>query len=183
MSTPRTRRPPRDRGDGSELTRVTTRVSDRPSALANARRTTSELRDHGGTRVNKGGPGKGSEPLRAVRVLVVEDEAVVAMLLAEVLVGMGHGVCAIEATEADAVAAAVRCRPDLMIVDAQLGDGSGVSAVEEILRTGFVPHVFVSGDALRVHALRPSAVVIQKPFRESDLARAIQCALGAAAAS
>lgn len=119
--------------------------------------------------------------MRADRVLVVEDDAVIATLLAEVLEGMGHDVCAIEATEADAVAAANRCRPDLMIVDARLGDGSGVSAVEEILRAGFVPHVFVSGDALRVQALRPGALVIQKPFRESDLARAIQHALGGAA--
>jgi FixJ family two-component response regulator len=65
-----------------------------------------------------------------------------------------------------------------MIVDERLGDGSGVSAVEEILRTGFVPHVFITGDSKRIQALRPRAVVIQKPFRESDLVRAIQCALG-----
>ena len=118
--------------------------------------------------------------MRALRILVVEDEAVIAMLLAEVLTGMGHHVCAIAATEAKAVAAAVRCRPDLMIVDARLRDGSGVAAVEEILRTGFVPHVFVSGDPLRVQALRPGAVVIQKPFFKSDLVRAIQRALDAA---
>jgi CheY-like chemotaxis protein len=118
--------------------------------------------------------------MSALRVLVVEDEAVIAMLFAEVLTGMGHDVCAIESTEADAVAAAVRYRPDLMIVDARLGDGSGVSAVEEILRTRFVPHVFVSGDTLRDQALSPGAVVLQKPFVESDLVRAIQRALGAA---
>jgi CheY-like chemotaxis protein len=119
--------------------------------------------------------------MRALRVLVVEDNAIIGMLLAGVLAGMGHDVCAIEATEADAVTTATRCGPDLMFVDVQLGDGSGVSAVEKILRTGFVPHVFVSGDTLGVRALRPDAVVIQKPFRESDLARAIQRALGAAA--
>ncbi|WP_342236381.1 response regulator [Inquilinus sp. OTU3971] len=118
--------------------------------------------------------------MAALRVLLVEDEAVIAMLLAEVLGGMGYEVCAIEATEADAVAAAMRCRPDLMIVDARLGAGSGVSAVETILRARPVPHVFVSGDPSSVQALRPDAVVMQKPFREADLARAIQRALGAA---
>jgi CheY-like chemotaxis protein len=120
--------------------------------------------------------------MRALRVLIVEDEAVIAMLFAEVLASMGHDVCAIEATEADAVAAAIRCRPDLMIVDARLRDGSGVSAVEKILRTGFIPHVFVSGDTFEIQAVRPSAVVIRKPFFESDLVQAIQRALGAAAA-
>jgi DNA-binding response OmpR family regulator len=116
--------------------------------------------------------------MRALRVLVVEDDAMIAMLLVEVLAEMGHDVCAIETSEDAAVAAAVRCRPDFMIVDARLGDGSGVSAVEKMHRTGSIPHVFVSGDISMVTALRPDAVVIQKPFRESDLARAIQCALG-----
>ena len=115
--------------------------------------------------------------MKADRVLVVEDDAVIAMLLSEVLAGMGHDVCAIEGTEADAVATADRCRPDLMIVDARLGEGSGVAAVEAILSGGFVPHLFVSGDALRVRALRPDALVIQKPYREADLAHAIQCAV------
>jgi two-component system, response regulator PdtaR len=121
--------------------------------------------------------------MKALRVLVVEDDAVIGMLLADMLAEMGHDVCAIEATEADAVAAAVRCRPNLMIVDARLGDGSGLSAVEEILRTGLVPHLFISGDTFGVQARSPGAVVIQKPFRESDLAWAIQRTLGVAAVS
>ena len=120
-------------------------------------------------------------PPAALRILLVEDEAVIAALLAEVLAGLGHEVCAIEATEINAVAAADRYRPGLMIVDARLGDGSGVSAVEEILRARFVPHVFISGDVAKVHALRPEAVVLQKPFHEPELVRAIQRALEAGA--
>jgi len=115
--------------------------------------------------------------LTALRVLVVEDDALIGMLLAEMLTGMGHDVCAVEVTEADAVTAAARCRPDLMIVDVRLGDGSGVDAVAEIHRTGPVPHVFVSGDISNVKALQPGAVIIQKPYREADLARVIRRAL------
>jgi response regulator of citrate/malate metabolism len=74
---------------------------------------------------------------------------------------MGHDVCAIKSTEADAVTAAIRCRPDLMIVDVWLGDGSGISAVDEILRTGPVSHMFVSGDISNVQALKPGTVFIQ----------------------
>lgn len=117
--------------------------------------------------------------MKVLRVLVMEDDAIISTLLAEVLTGMGHDVFAIEATEADAVAAAAQRRPDLMIVDARLRDGNGISAVEEILRAGFVPHVFISGDASGIQTLRPGAVVIQKPFREPDLVRAIQRALSA----
>jgi len=120
-----------------------------------------------------------STPTKVLRVLVVEDEAFIAMLYADLLVDMGHVVCAIETTEADAVAAAARHKPDLMIVDAGLRDGSGMSAVTEILRSGFVPHVFVTGNDRAVQASRPDAVVLQKPFRDPDLARAIQRALSA----
>jgi CheY-like chemotaxis protein len=122
-----------------------------------------------------------SRPMKSLRVLVVEDDAFIAMLLAELLAGMGHDVCATAATEADAVTAAMRYRPDLMIVDGRLGGGSGVSAVEEILRAGPLAHVFVSGDAGRIQARRPGAVVLRKPFRQDELVRAIEKALAAAA--
>jgi CheY-like chemotaxis protein len=112
-----------------------------------------------------------------LQVLLVEDDGVVAMLLEHVLSSMGHDVCATEVTEADAVAAAARHRPDLMIVDSRLAEGSGVGAVDGVLRERFVPHVFVSGDALAVRALRPRAVVIEKPFNERELAQAIGLAL------
>ena len=124
-----------------------------------------------------------SESIKALRVLVVEDEILIGMLLADALGAMGYEVCAIEATETGAVAAAARCNPDLMIVDARLRQGSGVSAVEEILRTGWIPHVFVSGETSTIQALRPGAIVIQKPFRDMELDRAIQRALDATASS
>jgi CheY-like chemotaxis protein len=56
--------------------------------------------------------------MKALRILVVEDDAMIAMLLADMFAAMGHDVCAIERTEAGAVAAATLCKPDLMIVDA-----------------------------------------------------------------
>jgi len=127
---------------------------------------------------NEGGSTE-KAPTRALRVLVVEDDALIGILLAETLEEMGYEICAIEATEAGAVDAARRCRPDLMVVDAWLGDGTGISAVEKILRTGFIPHLFVSGDISKIRPMRPDAVMLQKPFNEIDLALAIARALGA----
>jgi CheY-like chemotaxis protein len=97
------------------------------------------------------------------------------------LEAMGHDVCAIETTEAAAVTAAAQYRPDLMVVDARIDDGSGVSAVDKILRTGFVPYLFISGNISNIRALRPDAVVLEKPFREPELTRAIQRAIDIAA--
>lgn len=121
----------------------------------------------------------GSQAMTALRVLVVEDDALIGMLMADVLTGMGHQVCAVEATEAGAIAAAARCKPELMVVDAQLREGDGITAVEKILRNGFIPHVFVSGAVAGIQAQRPDAIVIQKPFQDTDLARAIARALAA----
>ena len=120
------------------------------------------------------------ELMKALRVLVIEDDALIAMLLSELLAGMGHDVCATAATEAEAVSAAACYKPDLMIVDAGLGRGSGVAAVEEILHAGPLAHLFISGDAGRIRTRKPGAIVVHKPFREAELARAIDMALAAA---
>ncbi len=118
--------------------------------------------------------------MTVLRILVVEDDANIGMLLAEMLAGMGHEVCAVEATEAGAVGAAIRLKPDFMIVDVSLGDESGVSAVDQILRNRMVPHVFMSATRVRV----PSAdsIVLQKPFKESELVQAMERVLGRATA-
>jgi CheY-like chemotaxis protein len=115
--------------------------------------------------------------MTVLRIVVAEDDLIIGTLLGETLAGMGHAVCAIETTEAGAVNAAARCCPDLMIVDLRLGEGSGVRAIDAIIRLGPMPHVFVTGDIAEIAALRPHAVAIQKPFRVADLARAIQQAL------
>ncbi len=117
--------------------------------------------------------------MKALRTLVVEDDAMIGGLLAETLEGLGHTVCAVESNVANAVTAAALWRPDLMIVDVGLGEASGVAAVNEILRSGFVPHVFVTGDTVRGMPLGPETILIQKPFRVSDLERAIQQAITA----
>ncbi len=115
--------------------------------------------------------------MKPLRILIVEDEVVIAILLGEVLKGMGHEVCAIEGAEADAIAAARRCKPDLMIVDEHLGDGSGLTVVEEVLRDGPVPYIFATGDIFRIRRLMPDAVIMEKPYHETELARAIRRAM------
>jgi hypothetical protein len=50
---------------------------------------------------------------------------------------------------------------------------------EEILRAGPLAHMFISGDAEKAEA-QLDAVVVRKPFREAELARAIDAALATA---
>ena len=66
----------------------------------------------------------------------MEDNVLIGMLCAEALSEMGHTVCAIVATESDAVSAAAQHEPDLMIVDVSLDEGSGVSASKKYYDPG-----------------------------------------------
>ena len=110
-------------------------------------------------------------------ILLVENDAVIASLLSEMLEGVGPRVCSVEATEAGAVSAAARHEPDLMIVDANLDAGTGAGAMEQITRARPVRCVLMSGYDSKMPV--PSAVMLRKPFKEADLVCAIQLAMDA----
>ncbi len=115
--------------------------------------------------------------MKRLQIMIVEDDAMIAFLLGEILSGLGHDVCASEGTEEGAIAAALRCKPDLMIVDEHLGHGSGLRVVDAVLANEPVPHVFVSGDTRPIARRRPHAVIVEKPYSEADLERAINKAM------
>jgi len=118
--------------------------------------------------------------MRPLRIVVVEDDAIIATLFGDLLAIMGHHVCASVASEGAAVDAAQTWSPDLMIVDERLGLGSGVAAMLTILQSGFVPHVYVTTHEVRVRDIEPNAVIVSKPFREIDLVDGMRQALSAA---
>lgn len=115
--------------------------------------------------------------MTGLNILVAEDDALLAMLLAELLETMGHTVCATETTEAGAVQAAATYLPDLMILDCHLASGTGVGAAQQICKIRQVAHVFVTGDSSTIAAVGPLSVTIEKPYSERTLARAIDRAL------
>ncbi len=108
-----------------------------------------------------------------LRILLVEDDANIREVLAETLEGLGYAVCGTAATQAEAIAIASRCKPDLMIVDIGLGSGNGVSAVTEILLSGHVPHLFMSG---LPDYLASGLTILRKPFTVANLVLSIEAA-------
>lgn len=118
-----------------------------------------------------------------LKILIVEDEIFIGMLIEKTLENLGYEVCAIVSTEADAVFQAQRHQPDLMIVDAGLRIGSGITAVETITAKHAVPHIFVTGDRRKVLLHRPDAIILEKPFFNPDLVDAISRALDRATAN
>ena len=115
----------------------------------------------------------------ALRVLIIEDEIIIGLLLGDLLADMGHDVCAIATTVAEAVAAAATHRPNLMIVDVNLGDESGIAAVDAISTVSDIPCIFVSGDDAILKTLTARGEVMPKPYQKRHLERAIAATLGA----
>lgn len=113
------------------------------------------------------------------RVLVIEDEYLVAMELASTLEDLGYDVCAIVATEEEAVEAAATQRPDLITADVRLRAGDGIAAVARIVAAAPVPTVFITSSDAEVLRRAPAAVRIGKPFDAVTISRAIADAMAA----
>jgi CheY-like chemotaxis protein/DNA-directed RNA polymerase specialized sigma24 family protein len=110
----------------------------------------------------------------SVRVLVIEDEAVIALDVAEIVRNAGHEVVGIAATEKTAIELAAKHSPHLVLADIQLrGSDSGISAVNQIMKSMSVPVIFVTGfpERLLTGKQVEPAFVISKPF-DPDLLRA-----------
>ena len=106
--------------------------------------------------------------------MIVEDEPLVALELQIIVEDMGHHVCAVVETDADAVREAGATSPDLVIADIQLRQGNGIAAMERIAGRREVPVIFVSGN----HTVTPNPQIgtvrfIAKPFRVESLRKAV----------
>ena len=110
--------------------------------------------------------------MRRIRILLVEDDAVISDLIAELLAALGHEVCGTAGTELEAIDAAGIQAPDLMIVDVYLQVGNGISAMKIIRRRTAMPHIFMTGGPRDI--VPKDAVVLHKPFGTVDLTRALE---------
>jgi PAS domain S-box-containing protein len=116
------------------------------------------------------------------RVLVVEDESIVALDLQRCLTRLGHAVAGVTARGDDAVRLAGELRPDLVLMDIRLqGEMDGVHAAEQIRHRFQVPVVYLTAHAdeatlQRAKVTEPFGYVL-KPFDERDLRTVLEMAL------
>jgi len=114
------------------------------------------------------------------RILIIEDEAVIAMDLSDLVTAAGHTVCAVESTASGAVEAANRELPDLVLADIQLADGSsGIDAVKDILSSFEVPVIFITAfpDRLLTGERPEPTFLITKPYSPDMVRAAVSQAL------
>lgn len=125
--------------------------------------------------------GPSSDSFAGRRVLVIEDEALVAMMLEDVLAELGCNVAAIASQLPDAMEKAKSLAFDLAVLDVNLG-GHRSFAVAEILAKRGVPFVFSTGyGAGALPDGMQRIPLLQKPFQLHELERALRVVLGLAA--
>ena len=109
--------------------------------------------------------------LAGLRVLVVEDEMMVSMLIEDMLSDLGCVVIGPAARLDEAIALAESTQIDCAVLDVNLG-GQPIFPLADILRAKGAPFAFATGygDA-GLRDVDKGSPVLQKPFRESGLAR------------
>ena len=114
------------------------------------------------------------------KVLIIEDEPIISLDLQSIVREMGHSVAAIATTRDEAVKAARRTEPGLVLADIKLADGSsGIDAVKQILSEVTVPTVFITAYPERLlTGERPEPTfLVTKPFVPETVRVAVSQAL------
>lgn len=114
------------------------------------------------------------------RVLIIEDEPIIAMDIESIVRDLGHEVTGVAVTRDEAVAEAKANPPTLVLSDIQLADNSsGIDAVQDILTDHTVPVIFITAFPERLlTGDRPEPTfLITKPFQSATVKAAISQAL------
>ncbi len=110
------------------------------------------------------------------RILIIEDEPIIAMDIEMIVRDLGHEVVAVATTHREAVKEAQTHQPGLVLADIQLADNSsGIDAVQEILSDLTVPVIFITAFPERLlTGDRPEpAFLLTKPYQPATLRAAI----------
>jgi len=113
------------------------------------------------------------------RVLIIEDEPIIALDLENLVTELGHEVVGTAATREQAVSQAYAKKPGLILADINLGEGgSGIDAVSEILDSFDIPVIFVTAypEKLLTGERPEPTYLIAKPF----LPETVQATVGQA---
>ncbi len=114
-----------------------------------------------------------------MRVLIVEDEVLIAWMLADSLEGAGHEVVGPAATMAEALALCEAAAPPVLaVLDINLRDGSnGVDVARALSERWGVPSIFASAQVVEARRARGAALgCIRKPYAPQTVLRGVEVA-------
>jgi two-component system, response regulator PdtaR len=111
-----------------------------------------------------------------LKVLIAEDDLMIADTAEEVLVDSGYEVCGIARTVAEAVALGRRHKPDLAVIDLRLADGGlGTEIPSQLDGLGRLGVLYATGNIshLMMNAANGDAC-LSKPYSSADLLRSLE---------
>jgi CheY-like chemotaxis protein len=109
-----------------------------------------------------------------LKVLVAEDDLVIAGMIEEALMTNGYEVCGIASTVREAVALGREHRPDLAIIDIRLAEGGlGTEIVTHLQDGPRIGILYASANINQAITLADCDAYITKPYRVEDLLRAL----------
>ncbi|MBD2519390.1 response regulator [Nostoc sp. FACHB-973] len=119
---------------------------------------------------------------QTVRILIVEDEYILAMNLQEILESLGYTILDIADSAETAIEKAAQLLPNLVLMDIRLrGEMDGIQATEEIWNRFQIPVVYITGHSDNSTVERAKLTYafgyILKPIKEQQLHVAIQTAI------
>ncbi|KXS44290.1 MAG: response regulator receiver protein [Methanohalophilus sp. T328-1] len=120
--------------------------------------------------------------MKKSRILVVEDEAIVAMVIKRRLQDLGYIVSGVASTGKDAITKVEGTFPDLVLMDIRLkGDMDGIEATKTIKDRFSLPVVYLTAHSddvtfKKAKETDPDGYIL-KPFTEKDLSTTIEIAL------
>lgn len=116
----------------------------------------------------------------AGRVMIIEDEPIIAADISDIVTALGHEVTGVARTHKEALKLGSDDKPDLILADIQLADNSsGIDAVNDLLQDMDVPVIFITAFPERLlTGDRPEpAFLISKPFQEAQVQSAVSQAM------
>ncbi len=117
---------------------------------------------------------------RLLRILIVEDEMLVAMNVEDMLLDLGHEVAGLAGRLEPALALAREAEIDLAMLDVNLAGEQSFPIADALIERG-TPFLFATGYGLKgIPEKYRDRPVLQKPFRAQDLAQALRQAVTAA---
>ena len=115
-----------------------------------------------------------------LKVLIAEDDLLIADMTEELLSDNGYDVCGIGRTVAEALALAWRHKPDLAILDVRLANGDlGTQIAAELAGLRHLGILYVTGNVAAVTSdVVCGHACLAKPYRPGDLLRSLQIVTG-----
>lgn len=120
--------------------------------------------------------------MSTAKILIVEDESIIALDIQTSLQKAGYQVVAIATTAEEALSEVAHLQPDLVLMDVHLsGEIDGVETAEQIRQNWHLPVVFLTAHAdeptlSRAKKVQPFGYIL-KPFEERELVTTVEIAL------